>query len=149
MVRDLGGVTSDNVPSLYPNTLGTAATPAWSFARKADAVLVNLGTNDAVPGDPGLAFETGYVAFLRTVRGHYPDAWIVLTMGPLTNDPMLTTMRQHIANVVATLGDAKVMKIDVPEQDMSSTGCDYHPNVSEDQVLANTLAPVMKSKLGW
>jgi hypothetical protein len=149
MYRDLSGSTSGNVPSVYGDTVGTNATPAWSFARKADAVLVDLGTNDSAPGDPGQPYEDAYVAFLKTVRGHYPDAWIFLTIGPMTSDPMLTTMRTHIANVVTTFGDPKVVKIDIPTQDASTTGCDYHPNVNEDQAMADALAPVIKSKLGW
>jgi hypothetical protein len=147
--RDLGGSTSGNVPSVYGDAVGTSAAPAWSFARQADAVLLNLGTNDAIPGDPGSAFETAYVAFLKTVRGHYPAAWLFLTIGPTTSDPMLTTMRTHIANVIAALGDPKVVKVDIPVQDTSTTGCDYHPNVSEDDSLAALLAPIIKSKMGW
>jgi lysophospholipase L1-like esterase len=149
MYRDLSGSTSGNVPSVYGDTVGTNATPAWSFVRKADAVLVNLGTNDSAPGDPGQPYEDAYVAFLETVRGHYPDAWIFLTIGPMTSDPMLTTMRTHIGNVVTTFGDHKVVKIDIPTQDTSTTGCDYHPNVNEDQTMADALAPVIKSNLGW
>jgi hypothetical protein len=149
MVRDLSGSTSGNVPSVYGDTVGTNAAPAWSFARKADAVVVNLGTNDSIPGDPGQPYEDAYVAFLKTVRGHYPDAWIFLTIGPMTSDPMLTTMRTHIANVVTTFGDPKVVKIDIPTQDTSTTGCDYHPNVNEDQTMSDALAPVIKSSLGW
>jgi hypothetical protein len=149
MVRDLGGSASGVVPSLYGNTVGTSATPAWTFARKADAVLIDLGTNDSGPGDPGQPYEDAYVAFLKTVRGHYPAAWIFLTIGPMTSDPMLTTMRTHLAHVVATFADPKVMTIDVPTQDSTSTGCDYHPNVAEDELLAGALAPTIKSKLGW
>jgi hypothetical protein len=149
MYRDNTGSTSGNVPSAYGDTVGTNASPTWSFARQADAVLINLGTNDSAPGDPGQPYEDAYVAFLKTVRGHYAAAWIFLTIGPMTSDPMLTTMRTHLANVVTTLSDPKVMKIDVPTQDISTTGCDYHPNVNEDQTLADALAPVIRSKLGW
>jgi hypothetical protein len=149
MYRDLGGSTSGNVPSVYADAVGTNATPVWSFTRKADAVLVNLGTNDSIPGDPGQPFEDAYVAFLKTVRGHYPAAWIFLTIGPMTSDPMLTTMRTHLASVVSTFADPKVLTIDVPTQDATSTGCDYHPNVNEDQILADALAPAIRSKLGW
>ena len=81
VIRGYDGKTSDVLPSLYANTLGAAPAPAWSFERKADVVVVNLGSNDSshpAGGDPGAAFETAYVAFLRTVRGHYANAWIFL-----------------------------------------------------------------------
>jgi lysophospholipase L1-like esterase len=152
MYRGLGGSTTETLSSVYDNTVGTADTTRWDFARKADAVLINLGTNDSGKGDPGAPYEDAYVAFLKTIRGHYPDAWIFLTMGPMTGDPMLTTMRTHIDNVVATVtgaGDHKVVSIDIPTQDATSTGCDYHPNVAEDQKMADVLAPAMKTQLGW
>jgi hypothetical protein len=58
-------------------------------------------------------------------------------------------MRTHLANVVAAVNDAKVVTIDIPTQDTTMTGCDYHPNVAEDQTMATALAPAMKAKLGW
>jgi lysophospholipase L1-like esterase len=149
MYRDYGANTSNVVPSVYRHALGIEAAPAWSFSRKADAVVVNLGTNDSAAGDPGQPYEAAYVAFLHTVRGEYPAAWIFLTIGPMTVDPMLTTMRTHLANVVSTMADAKTMKIDLPPQDASSTGCDFHPNVAQDQAMAAALAPTLKTKLGW
>jgi hypothetical protein len=60
---------------------------------------------------------------------------------------MLTTMRQHIANVVTAFGDPKVMKIDIPEQ--NPTGCSDHPGAAQDQLMANALAPVIQTALGW
>jgi hypothetical protein len=149
MVRDLNGDASNVVPSIYGDTLGAEATPAWTFDRKANAVLVNLGTNDSAMGDPGQPYEDAYVAFLHTVRGHYPGAWIFLTVGPMTSDPMLTTMRTHLSNVVTTLADSMVTTIDVPTQDTSTTGCDFHPDVTEDMTMAAAIAPAMRAKLGW
>jgi lysophospholipase L1-like esterase len=149
MYRDGSGSTSGVLSSVYGNTLGTTPNPAWNFKRQADAVLINLGTNDAATGDPGAPYETAYVSFLQTVRSHYPTAWIFLTLGPMTADPLLTQMRQHIANVVSTVGDAKILSIDIPTQNVSMTGCDYHPNVMEDGTMAAALAPTIKSKLGW
>lgn len=72
--RALNGESSGVMSTVYANALGTDGVPAWDFQRKPNVVLVNLGTNDSNKGDPGQAFEDSYVAFLRTVRGHYPDA---------------------------------------------------------------------------
>jgi lysophospholipase L1-like esterase len=152
MVRDFKGNTSNVMPSIYGNALGTATTPAWSFARKADVVVVNLGTNDSNAGgggDPGTAFEAAYVGFLQTVRGHYPDAWIFLTIGPMTTGPLLTTMRTHLGNIVLAMGDSKIATIDMATQDTSSTGCDFHPNVAEDQAMAAVVTAAIRTKLPW
>jgi hypothetical protein len=29
------------------------------------------------------------------------------------------------------------------------TGCDYHPNVAEDRIMADVLSTEIKGKLGW
>jgi lysophospholipase L1-like esterase len=149
MVRDLNGNTSNVLPSVYEDTVGTQGAPAWNFARKADAVLINLGTNDSAMGDPGQPYEDAYVAFLHAVRGHYPDASIFLTIGPMTSDPTLTQMRTHLANVVSKMNDGKVTAIDLLTQDTTMTGCDYHPDVAEDVTMAGMLAPTIKAKLAW
>jgi lysophospholipase L1-like esterase len=150
MYRDLGGSTANTLPSVYANTVGTLGPADWAFTRKPDAVLVNLGTNDVgAGGDPGAPFETAYVSFLGVVRGHYPSAWIFLTMGPMTSDPELTQMRTHLANVVTTFADPRVVTIDLDVQDVTSTGCDYHPNVAEDRVMATALTTAIRAKLGW
>ena len=149
--RDNTGSTANVLPSIYENTLGSQNTPRWDFARKPDAVVVNLGTNDSAGtmGDPGVPYENAYVAFLRTVRSRYPNAWIFLTLGPMTSDPLLTTMRTHLDNVVTRLADAKVIHVPLPVQNAASTGCDFHPNVAEDQRMAATLKTSLQMRLGW
>jgi lysophospholipase L1-like esterase len=149
MYRDGSGSTAGVLSSIYDNTLGTQNAPRWDFARKADAVLIDLGTNDSNKGDPGQPYEDAYVAFLHTVRSHYPNAWIFLTIGPMTSDPLLTQMRTHLTHVVSTVQDGKITAVDMATQDSTSTGCDYHPNVAEDRVMASALATAIKAKLGW
>jgi hypothetical protein len=149
MYRDLGGSTTGVLSSVYANTLGTTAGTLWNFTRQPDAVVINLGTNDSGLGDPGQPYEDAYVAFLHTVRGHYPNAWVFLTIGPMTSDPLLSQMKTHITNVVMRMSDAKITSVDMAVQDATSTGCDYHPNVAEDKTIAATLASAMRSKLGW
>jgi lysophospholipase L1-like esterase len=149
MYRDINGDPTGVLPSLYANAVGTASAPAWSFERRADAVVINLGTNDSDKGDPGKPYEDAYVAFLRVVRGHYPRAWIFLTMGPMTGEPMLTQMRAHLKSVAATFADDLVVVVDMPAQDVTSTGCDYHPNVAGHSAMAGVLAAAIRNKLGW
>jgi lysophospholipase L1-like esterase len=44
---DNQGNTGNVMPALFGNVLGERATPAWSFAAEPQAVIINLGTNDA------------------------------------------------------------------------------------------------------
>jgi hypothetical protein len=50
---------------------------------------------------------------------------------------------------VAKFGDAKVAAVNIATQDATMTGCDYHPNVSEDNLMAGVLTTAIKAKLGW
>jgi lysophospholipase L1-like esterase len=149
MYRDFDGDTSNVLPSLFGRTLCSSASPAYDFVRQPDAVLINLGTNDSAPGDPGKPFEDAYVAFLETVRSKYANAWIFLTIGPMTSDPMLGTMRAHLASIVTRLNDPKIATLSVETQDVATTGCDYHPDVDEHERMAKALQTAIKSKLGW
>jgi lysophospholipase L1-like esterase len=149
IVRDQNGNTANVLPAVYDDAVGTQSSPTWSFARKPDVVVINLGTNDSAQGDPGVAYETAYLAFVRHVRSHYPSAWIFLTLGPMTIDPLLTAMRAHLTHVVAAFGDSRAATIDLEPQDAASTGCDYHPNVLEDRTMATAITAAVRAKLGW
>jgi len=70
-------------------------------------------------------------------------------MGPMTSDPLLTTMRTHITNVITTFGDSKVVQVNLDVQDTASVGCDWHPTVAEDTIMANALKTALAAKLGW
>jgi lysophospholipase L1-like esterase len=149
MYRDLGGNTANVLSSVYANTLGVTATPVYDFAREPDAVIINLGTNDSNPDDPGTGYEDAYVAFLGTVRSHYASAWIFLSMGPMTGEPLLTTMQTRIDSVVTRMADPRIVAVPLQTQDSSTTGCDYHPDVDEHARMAAALQAPMAASLGW
>ena len=157
MYRDNTGNTANVLSSVYANALGTDSNVLWGFAPKASVVVINLGTNDWATGDPGTNYETAYEGFIATVRSHYPDAWIFLTIGSMTSDPALSQVKTRLANVVAALaatGDRKLVTFDLGVQNMGSdgsvpTGCDWHPNVADHKRMAGILQQQLSSKLGW
>ena len=88
-------------------------------------------------------------AFLGTLREKYSDAWVFLTIGLMTTDALLTSMRAHLDSVVTRFGDPKVASVPMEPQDAFTTGCDYHPDIGEHERMAGVLAAAMKPKLGW
>jgi lysophospholipase L1-like esterase len=157
MYRDNTGDTSGVLSSVYANALGTDNNAVWGFVPKASVVVINLGTNDWAAGDPGTPYETAYKSFITTIRSHYPDAWIFLTIGSMLSDPALSQVKTHLANVVAAFtatGDQKLATFDLGTQNMGAdgsvpTGCDWHPNVADHLRMAGILQLQLSAKLGW
>ncbi|GAA3803363.1 GDSL-type esterase/lipase family protein [Streptomyces phyllanthi] len=128
---------------LNPN----AATPDWDVNRyRADAVVINLGTNDVGHGVSTAQFQAAYTSLLRKVRAAYPQAWIFA----------LETFRgryvpQTEAAVRAAVegGDSRLSFVDTTgwlgAGDLTDS---VHPNDQGHRVIADRLAPVIAARIG-
>lgn len=84
--------------------------------RSPDVVLLNLGQNDhgfpASKGRPIAAdFGARYLAFVRQLRGRYPDARLLLLAGGMTawkDEPAIPRALEQAAATLRAEGDAKV-----------------------------------------
>jgi lysophospholipase L1-like esterase len=153
--RSNAGSTRDVLATVYGNTLGIQAEPAWEFREQADVVVVNLGTNDfaMTPGPTEAEFKGAFSALLATIRGKHPDAWIYCMIGPLLYGAGLTdatTYLQAIVNEKNGAGDARVKLLNFGQQNGSlGTGCDWHPNVTVQTQMADFLVSDIRTTLGW
>lgn len=146
MYRNYGGETTGTMPERYPRTLPEAPA-AWDSSRYVPhVVVINLGTNDFAKGDPGAAYQTAYLAFVRTVRERYPSAH-VLAIAPVAG------AKKYVDAVVSTLageGDAKVSSMSfAPVAAADGWGCDYHPSLATHGKMAAQLEATLKTELGW
>ncbi|MGC4095286.1 MAG: SGNH/GDSL hydrolase family protein [Polyangiaceae bacterium] len=126
----------------------------WSFAWKPDAVIINLGTNDfsTSNGPTNELFTEQYQTLLTRLRGYYPDAFILCTVGPMLTGGMLSTTRTNIAAAVAArvaAGDTRVKAYEMTTLNAQPVGCDWHPNLATQEAMATELEPQLKSELGW
>jgi lysophospholipase L1-like esterase len=157
MYRNYGVSTasSDAMPYVYARTLASQSGSVWDFGPwQPHAVVINLGTNDAsTSGDPGAAYETAYLGFVRSLRGKYPNTYFVLTIGPMLDGSNLTAIKGHLQNVIKTRsgeGDTKMSFLEFPVQVAADGyGCDWHPSPTTNAKMATLLTAELKTRLGW
>ncbi len=144
------------MPTYYDRILPDHSDSLWDFSRwEADAVVVNLGTNDlSTSEDPDEGdFEAAYHALLDEIRSVYPDAFIFCAIGPLLSGADLTLARWYIGNVVDARvddGDERIKVLEFEQQSAEDGyGCDWHPSLKTHELMAETLADELRAELDW
>jgi lysophospholipase L1-like esterase len=132
---------------------------AWDFSRYTpDLVTIALGTNDFSRGagpDPrpaldGPAFVQAYTRFVGTVRGHYPDARILLLTSPMLDTAENDRLAGYLGEVIENrkqAGDAGISMFRF--RGRYTSGCDGHPDLREQGEMTDELEPVVRSLMGW
>ncbi|MBR7078131.1 MAG: hypothetical protein IKI41_05235 [Clostridia bacterium] len=118
----------------------------WTFPRKADVVVINLGTNDIHFCNSGACkiskLEKGVRDFLKLVREKNPDAKILWAYGMMD-----TSFFPYIEAAVEELGGAEkgfyTLKLSP-----NGAGGNGHPNLKAHEDNAVTLANKLRELLG-
>ncbi|MCY1138043.1 GDSL-type esterase/lipase family protein [Actinoplanes sp. Pm04-4] len=121
---------------------GQAGADQWDFTRyRADAVVINLGTNDKSHGVSGPDFQAKYAAFLSRVRSKFPNAKIFALrtfIGRYAGETRAAVQARNAA------GDTAVSYVDttgwLPADGLSDS---VHPNDKGHQAVADRLAPIL------
>ncbi|MET0406557.1 MAG: AbfB domain-containing protein [Cystobacter sp.] len=131
-------------------TVEYPSSPAWDFSQyPADAVVINLGTNDQNHGVSDAAFQSTYVTFLQNVRARHPNAFIFV-LRPFGGFKAAPT--EAAANARISAGDTKLFYVDttgwvtVGTSDYSDT---LHPSDSGHVKIARLLAPFISKTARW
>jgi hypothetical protein len=126
-------------------------------------VVINLGTNDFSSEETSgtalddLRFKEAYRGFIQTVRGNYPHAKIVCTVGPMMSDDWpegkkaWTRIRKIVSGLVQDLkdhGDPDIHFLELASQ-TEPYGEDWHPTTARHQIMADTLLPLIRNITGW
>lgn len=162
MLRNFDGTTTDTMPELFELTLPTEPTSTWKFGAPADAVIVNLGTNDWFGGGGRPldipAFEAAYVRFLHRVREVHPSAYVFVVSSPMLEDQSTPSgpgtvgelSRKSLERVVERRraeGETRIEFVDLEPQG-PNVGCDNHPNAESHRRMAARLEPRLRAQLG-
>jgi lysophospholipase L1-like esterase len=133
----------------------TFLTEKWDFSRyQPDVVCINLGTNDLSTNNYDLNFlKQGYQKLLKMVRQHNPKAKIVfLTGSMLYNQEQQEAIQllNEIAAEAQAAGDTEVYRFDMTHIDGEAYyGNDWHPNVYQDEKMANELTAYLRKLMNW
>ncbi len=169
--RNLNGKTEEEneatFPVLYDRVYpNDPDKPLWDpKSWVPDIIVINLGNNDFnvinketnLPTPPdGEGFKAAYKRFVRKLRGYYPDAIIVCSIGPLMNDNFpkggkhWTLIQGYVSAVVETLqaeGDSKVHYYAYKPITTDPYGEDWHPTAEAHQVMADAMTAYLQ-KIG-
>lgn len=126
------------------------ALPAWYEEtaplrpQRADAVVINLGTNDAAAIQAGLIsieqFEKAALGFLKMLRDRHPRAKLVWTYGMLGD-----ILQPQLEQVIERFGDACCLSL--PAMTEETSGSRQHPGPLCHQAAAQLAAHFLRTLL--
>ena len=139
------------------SALGRSELTGWDFkAHPSDAVVINLGTNDAnevkmnrFSKESVESFHEHYGAMIEQIRRlNGPDAWIICTLGPM--DYYLWDDIRDIADAYrARTGDGRVLcrKLGGVISFTEGSGADTHPSAATHERMGHELAAILRECL--
>jgi hypothetical protein len=147
------------MPDVYQNRyLDTDTTKLWEFSSPApDVVSICLGTNDFSDGDGTKVrqpfdeerFINGYISFILTIYGYYPNTKIALLSSPILSgdkrkalETCLLKIQQHFSQ----LPDPRDISTYFFNRTFSS-GCSGHPDKNDQILMADLLLPFVSGLL--
>ena len=123
----------------------------WDFSRyQPDVVCINLGTNDlSTPNYDIKLFTEAYRKFLKNVRGHYPNAKIVLLLGSMLNGKEMELAHKildELRDEAHKNGDKEVYRFDfTPQTGDLYYGASWHPSIWQHEKMAGELTAFLRT----
>ena len=151
LVRNYGDAAKKSAtpyPYYYASTLG-ALPGRWNFKQWIPGLaVICLGTNDfsTTPYPDDTMFTNAYHAFIKRVRGNYPNAFILCVSTPTGR---CDTLVQRIVSDEATVYGRRNIYYKAFPQALSWGGCDGHPTVADEGVIAGVLIKSIMKNCGW
>ena len=132
-----------NMFNYYDRELNTTT---WDFGRwTPQIVVINLGQNDYWGSYTQAGAEQAYVDLAQILRGHYPDAHIILALGSMdatkSGSPWPTYLQNAVDELNTTYGDAKVYSLIFPY----SGGA--HPTIARHADMADQLTAFIQTSI--
>ncbi len=156
IVRNYDDTPGATVPQAYPFALFDGQTPAQQGGWRPQLVVIALGTNDfSTPLKTGgrwptrdalhADYEARYVAFVRMLRGRYPDAYFILWATDLSNGE-IAQEASRVATRFKQEGERRVTF--VPVNGLGFSGCHAHPDLADDRAIASAIGAAVDRQTG-
>lgn len=158
IVRNYAGYKGDTLPQAYPYVLFDKKQAYRRNAWKPQVIVIALGTNDfSTPLNPGepwktrdelhADYEKAYLQFLKNLRARNSHAYFIVWATDMANGEIETEARS-VVQQRQKLGDNQITFL--PVHGLSFSGCDWHPSLTDDKVIADKLLNVIDTyKQDW
>lgn len=147
--RSYGETTpvNPNILVRYQRTLADDQDSQWDVTQfVADAILINIGTNDYWDGSAGDEYLNGMTALVNQILVDYPGKPIYLIVSPM----LIGATRDAQQGVLNSLASGNVAVLDLGKiETADGFGCDYHPNEVTHTRMALALETRLRQDLGW
>lgn len=149
------------MPEMYNLLDGNDPKNLWDFSKyQPDVIVVNLFQNDSwlvkqpnheqfkarfgttAPTDEQII--SAYAAFIKNLRGKYPNAQVICALGSMDATQTGSAWPGYIEKAVASLADKKIYTCFFPYK--GTTG---HPNIKEQQAMADKLISFIDQHIKW
>ncbi len=146
------------LPDVYGNLfLNGTGKSDFDNDYQPDIVSIALGTNDFSDGDgrkERLPFNShkfigNYIEFVQMIRKRYPNAQIVLLNSPMVSGGKNRRFVEYLNEVKDFFcNDTQHSPIQIFEfNEMTPKGCGYHPDNTDDAVMAQEMYPLFEKLL--
>ncbi len=143
------------MPKRYSRVLDMDDSLFWDFSQwQADAVVISLGNNDfsTKPHPDKIVFQRIYEELLDQVRMAHRKATVFCMVGPMTDEPCHSYVKEVVDNYRGINKDPNVFFIGIPPALLNGDtdlGADAHPSFKGQQKIAKAIVPVISTVMGW
>ncbi len=154
MVRNYDGPyegSQVDMPEVYSKTFYENQSYDWDFSRFVpDVVCINLGTNDfSTTGVNVETYVSDYVSFAKGVLGRYPEAELVMILGPMNNSEELKAAIHRVLSQLKEVEPDRVHFKELSPQGSLGFGASYHPNRAQSKLNAEELSRYLSDLMDW
>lgn len=137
------------MPRIYDKVSFSLDSIKWDFSRyQPDVVTVCLGQNDGI--QDSVAFTSAYVDFLKTLRGHYPNAEIICLTSPMADEKLNSVLQKYLTGIQNFMHRAGDKQVDLFFYSRRyQNGCGDHPDLEDHKKMAKELVPFIRNKMKW